>query len=154
MLKHRLTRPALFLLLPIIICVAASRYLSFADTQSTQQTPSGATWELPADAAKTVNPIPSNPESIAKGKELYLTKGNCIFCHGETGAGNQTNLPRLRRTPADLTDKKVMSKNTDGELFWKVTRGIPMIMPPGEKRLNEEERWHVVNYIKTLAKQP
>ena len=114
------------------------------------------TWELPADADKTKNPVTSSEESIAKGKELYLerTKGNCVFCHGETGAGNEANFPRLRRKPADLTNKERMSAMTDGEVFWKITKGITGIMPAGEKRLTEEERWHVVNYVRTLAKEP
>jgi len=119
-----------------------------------QQDFSKNTWELPDDADKTRNPVATSPESIAKGKELYLerTKGNCIFCHGETGAGNEANFPRLRRKPADLTNKERMDKMTDGELFWKITKGINGIMPAGEKRMNEEERWHVVNYIRTLGK--
>lgn len=112
------------------------------------------TWELPEDADKTKNPVASSPESIAKGKELYLTreKGNCIFCHGEAGSGNEANLPRLRRKPADLTNKERMTAMSDGEVFWKITKGITGIMPAGERRMNEEERWHVVNYIRTLAK--
>lgn len=117
---------------------------------------SANTWELPEDADKTKNPVPSTPESIAKGKELYFerTKGNCIFCHGDTGAGNEANLPRLRRKPADLTNKERMTAMTDGELFWKVTKGITGIMPAGENRMKDpEERWHVVNYIRTLAKE-
>jgi mono/diheme cytochrome c family protein len=114
------------------------------------------TWELPEDADKTKNPVPTSEESIAKGKELYLerTKGNCVFCHGETGSGNEANFPRLRRKPADLTNKERMSAMTDGEVFWKMTKGITGIMPAMEKRLTEEERWHVVNYIRTLAKEP
>lgn len=77
------------------------------------------TWELPDDADKTKNPVEATAESIAKGKELYLdrNKGNCIFCHGETGAGNEANLPRLRRKPADLTNKEHMTAMSDGELF-------------------------------------
>lgn len=121
-----------------------------------QQDFSKNTWELPADADKTKNPVSTTPESIAKGKELYLdrNKGNCIFCHGETGAGNEANLPRLRRKPADLTSKERMSAMTDGELFWKITKGITGIMPAGEKRMpQDEERWHVVNYIRTLPKE-
>jgi mono/diheme cytochrome c family protein len=112
------------------------------------------TWELPADADKTKNPTTATPESIAKGKELYMerTKGNCIFCHGETGAGNEANLPKLRRKPADLTNKEHMAEMTDGEIFWKITKGIMGIMPAGERRMNEEERWHVVNYVRTLGK--
>jgi mono/diheme cytochrome c family protein len=113
------------------------------------------TWELPADADKTKNPVEATAESIEKGKALYLDKdkGNCIFCHGETGAGNEANLARLRRKPADLTNKERMSSRTDGELFWKITKGIRGIMPAGERRMKEEEeRWHVVNYVRTLAK--
>jgi mono/diheme cytochrome c family protein len=113
------------------------------------------TWELPEDADKTKNPIAATPESIAKGKELYLerTKGNCVFCHGETGTGNEANMPKLRRKPADLTNKERMTAMTDGEVFWKITKGIRGIMPAGEiKMKTEEERWHVVNYVRTRAK--
>ena len=132
------------------------------DTRSISPTPgAGAqqdfsknTWELPEDADKTKNPTATSPESIAKGKELYLerTKGNCVFCHGETGTGNEANLARLRRKPADLTNKERMTAMTDGEVFWKVSKGIEGIMPAGERRMSEEERWHVVNYVRTLAK--
>ena len=112
------------------------------------------TWELPPDADKTPNPVAATPESIAAGKALYMerTKGNCIFCHGDTGAGNEANFPKLRRKPADLTKKERMSTRTDGELFWKISKGITGIMPAGEKRMTEEERWNVVNYVRTLAK--
>lgn len=112
------------------------------------------TWELPADADKTKNPVEATSESIAKGKELYMErmKGNCVFCHGETGAGNEANLPRLRRKPADLSNKERMTAMTDGEVFWKISKGIRGIMPDGEKRMSEEERWNVVNYVRTLAK--
>jgi len=122
----------------------------------TQQDFSKNTWELPADADKTKNPVPSNEESIAKGKELYLAKakGNCVFCHGEDGAGNAENLPKLRRKPANISSKERMDKMTDGEIFWKISKGITGIMPAGEKRMTEEERWQVVNFVRTLAKEP
>jgi len=119
-----------------------------------QQDFSARTWELPADADKTKNPVLDTAESIAKGKELYFAKtGNCVFCHGDTGSGNEANLPRLRRKPADISDKERMSAMTDGEVFWKISKGITGIMPAGEKRMTEEERWNVVNYVRTLAKE-
>jgi mono/diheme cytochrome c family protein len=120
-----------------------------------QQDFSKNTWELPEDADKTKNPTPATAESIERGKALYLdrAKGNCIFCHGETGAGNEANLARLRRKPADLTNKERMTSMTDGELFWKITKGIQGIMPAGERKMTEAERWDVVNYTRTLAKE-
>jgi mono/diheme cytochrome c family protein len=117
------------------------------------QDPSKGTWNLPPDADKTKNPVEATEESIAKGKELYMTrKGNCVFCHGETGSGNKENLPRLRRVPADLSDYTRMPKLSDGEIFWKITKGIPGIMPSREM-LTEEERWQLVNFVRTLAKE-
>jgi mono/diheme cytochrome c family protein len=111
------------------------------------------TWDLPPDADKTKNPFEATEESIARGKELFMTKeGNCIFCHGETGSGNKENLPQLRRVPADLSDQKRMPKLTDGEIFWKITKGIPGIMP-SHAMLTEEQRWDLVNFVRTLAKE-
>src|SRR5215203_7156389 len=156
---------AFSLLLSVVIAVTSTAQNTNSSTTNKNQNdsrsvtpPSGAggaqqyfsknTWELPADADKTKNPTTANAESIAKGKELYMerTKGNCVFCHGETGAGNEANLARLRRKPADISSKERMSAMTDGELFWKISKGITGIMPAGEKRMpTEEERWHVVN---------
>ena len=122
--------------------------------QGAQQDFSKNTWELPEDADRTKNPTQATPESIAKGKELYLerTKGNCVYCHGETGTGNEANLPKLRRKPADISNKERMTAMTDGEVFWKISKGINGIMPTGEKKMSEAERWDVVNYVRTLAK--
>ena len=128
---------------------------SITPAAKAQEDVSQNTWELPDDADKTKNPVEATAESIAKGKELYFerNKGNCVFCHGDTGAGNEANLSRLRRKPADLTNKERMTAMTDGELFWKISKGIKGIMPAGENKMKEpEERWHVVNYIRTLAK--
>jgi mono/diheme cytochrome c family protein len=131
-----------------------SRSISSGAGAAQQQDFSKNTWELPEDADKTKNPTTANADSIEKGKALFLDKdkGNCIFCHGETGAGNEANLARLRRKPADLSNKERMTAMTDGEVFWKITKGIRGIMPAGERRMTEEERWHVVNYVRTLAK--
>lgn len=132
-----------------------SRSISSGAGGGQQQDFSKNTWELPEDADKTKNPTPATAESIERGKALYLdqAKGNCIFCHGETGAGNEPNFPNLRRKPADLTNKERMTSMTDGEVFWKITKGIQGIMPAGERRMKTEaERWDVVNYVRTLSK--
>src|SRR5678815_3899885 len=81
--------------------VPSSAPTNKADTQTTPRSMiagppqdfSKNTWDLPADADKTKNPVEANEESIAKGKVLFMTKekGNCIFCHGETGSGNKEN---------------------------------------------------------------
>ena len=171
MIRKSTTVPLLAFLLLLAVSILILSSFDIAVTSSAQNANSSTTqnqnskppaqpdfskntWELPENAAETKNPVAVTPESIAKGKELYMerTKGNCVFCHGETGAGNEANLAKLRRKPADLSNKERMTAMTDGELFWKISKGITGIMPAGEKRMTEEERWHVVNYIRTLAK--
>ena len=46
----------------------------------------GDGWQIPAYAAKEVNPVPLSPAALAKGKDLYAAK--CRRCHGPTGTGN------------------------------------------------------------------
>jgi len=39
---------------------------------------------------------------------------------------------------------------TDGELFWKITAGRKP-MPSFETKLSEDERWMLVDYIRTFS---
>ena len=57
---------------------------------------------------------------------------------------------RLEYKPANLTLED-MNKLTDGEIFWKVSKGKDP-MPVFEVRLGTGERWDVVGYVRTLAK--
>src|SRR5260370_35538123 len=59
------------------------------------------TWDLPADADKTKNPVATTEESVDKGKELYLakTKGDCDLCHDQNGTADTQHLRTQPRTP-------------------------------------------------------
>ena len=46
---------------------------------------------------------------------------------------------------------EAVQKQTDGEIFWKISNGRGA-MPPW-KHLPEKERWELVNYIRSLAKK-
>lgn len=138
---------------------STNQQIKTTETQPSPRAPqdfSMNTWELPEGANRTKNPVETSAESVSKGRELYLArdKGNCIFCHGESGSGNEANLAQLRRKPSNLAEKERMTSMSDGEVFWKISKGINGIMPAGERRMSEEERWHLVNYIRTLVKEP
>ena len=51
-------------------------------------------------------------------------------------------------TPTNLTSQMVQA-NTDGELFWKITNGRSP-MPANRVRFDDEQRWHIVAYLRTL----
>src|SRR3990172_2845011 len=52
--------------------------------------------------------------------------------------------------PADWTSDGIQ-KQTDGEIFWKISNGRGS-MPPW-KHLPEKERWEIVNFIRSLKKK-
>ncbi|HMC86926.1 MAG TPA: cytochrome c [Chitinophagaceae bacterium] len=85
---------------------------------------------------------------MAETKTLYIT--NCGPCHGDKGRGDGPAAPGLNPKPADHTSAAVQSE-TDGAIFWKLSEGRSP-MPAYKKIFSEEQRWELVNYIRTLAK--
>lgn len=104
-------------------------------------------WKAPERAARRKNPVPADAKSIAEGKTLYTAQ--CFACHGATGKGNGPAAQDLSKAPGDLTSAKVQQQ-TDGELFWKITEGRKP-MPNFDTKLTDQQRWAVVNYLRTLA---
>lgn len=109
-----------------------------------------ALWVAPARAAKKKNPIAADEASTAKGKMLYAKE--CLSCHGATGKGDGPAAKDLEKKPGDLSSAKLWEQS-DGALFFKVTEGRKP-MPSMEKTFSEEERWAVINYVRTLAPKP
>ena len=104
-------------------------------------------WIAPARAAKKKNPVVPDEKSIATGKSLYAQQ--CLTCHGVLGKGDGPGTKDLPKKVRDLADARVAA-DTDGSLFWKITTGRTP-MPVYEKLLTEDERWHVINYVKALT---
>ncbi|MDR5695745.1 MAG: cytochrome c [Armatimonadota bacterium] len=102
-------------------------------------------WKAPQEARTLQNPIKATQASIAKGKELYMTY--CAKCHGLKGLGDGPSVGSLRvQAGLNLT---ILGSESDGEIFWKISVGRAE-MPPFELILTPEERWHLVNFIRTL----
>lgn len=107
-------------------------------------------WSAPAKAKKLKNPVPATPEAIGAGMMIYME--HCEKCHGENGDGKGPKAAELSIAPQDLTDGHTMSRVTDGEFFWQISEGRRP-MPAFKDKLTEEERWQVVDYIRTFAKK-
>ena len=106
-------------------------------------------WPVPAADKAKKNPVASNAESIKAGKELWNT--NCKSCHGAKGLGDGSKAAQLKTEPGDFSLASFQSQ-TDGEIFYRLSVGRDD-MPASKKKIpDEEDRWNLVNFIRTLKK--
>ena len=126
----------------LIIC-GCFMLMSSTKKTVTQTTP----WVAPKEADALVNPVKDNATATVEGKKLYTQY--CAVCHGDKGKGNGIAGAGLTPKPADHTTPKCQSQ-TDGAIYWKITNGRPP-MASYKNILKDEQRWALVNYIRTLA---
>jgi putative copper export protein/mono/diheme cytochrome c family protein len=95
-----------------------------------------------------VSPVAYTTESIVRGARLYPR--NCASCHGPAGRGDGPAAAALKVPPADLTAAHVLD-HSEGDIFWWLSAGIGESgMPSFADRLSENERWDLVNWVRTL----
>ena len=107
-------------------------------------------WEPPKEADNVKNPLAGNAAVLKDAKVLYTTY--CVPCHGEKGKGDGVGAAGLATKPADHSGSHVQLQ-TDGALFWELSEGHNP-MPPYKSALTENQRWSLINYIRTLTKAP
>ncbi len=96
------------------------------------------------------NPVPADSASVQRGQTIY--QANCVTCHGVAGAGDGPLATFLKPPPANL-QVHMAAGHTDGQLFDWITNGIEgSAMPAFGTRLTEQQRWDVINYIRTFGK--
>jgi mono/diheme cytochrome c family protein len=108
-------------------------------------------WNAPAAAKNLQNPVPTTGDSLEVGTKNYST--HCQSCHGAKGDGKGERAEKLSIAPSDFTDAHAMGQMTDGELYWKISQGRRP-MPAFQEKLTEQERWQLVDYIRTLSRKP
>ena len=104
------------------------------------------------------NPMPG--EGVEKGARLFTA--NCVFCHGNGGKGDGPVLQDfmidkygyklIASLSPDLTSGEPGHAQAIGDLevFAWITNGA-IVMPPFGKLLTVDERWMLVNYIRSLS---
>ena len=101
----------------------------------------------PAAQAQKTNPIAANAASIDAGRKIYMQR--CAKCHGEKGEGDGPDAKELNLHPAKFTASSVHDES-DGALYWKISVGKKG-MPDFAKRLSPNDRWNVINFVRTLG---
>ncbi len=116
-------------------------------------------------AARVGTPVavPAEPpvtvDSLALGKAMF-TKMQCFTCHGETGAGDGTQVPTLKDSfglparPRDFNTGSFRGGHTGRDLYLRINNGLggtPMV-PYGDDVMKPEERWALVHYVQSLRR--
>jgi len=118
----------------------------------------------------TKNPLPLSHTFTVRGKQMAaIDRGqemfdiNCSICHGYTGLGSNdpkqghglagrrwpVAIPSFHINPdGDAVANRVPNLK-DGELFEKITNGFGT-MPAYGARIDVEDRWAIVHYIRAL----
>lgn len=97
-------------------------------------------------AAAIQNPVAATEESIERGKDFYEI--HCQVCHGVEGKGDGlVGQKFVTKAPVDLNDAYTQDQ-ADGQLFFTLTRGRAL-MPFYRDALSADERWDVINYVKS-----
>jgi mono/diheme cytochrome c family protein len=99
------------------------------------------------------SPTGFSATSIARGEAVFVR--HCQSCHGIDGKGDGPEAARQAVPPADLTAAHLWD-HPDGEMFWWVSNGIAgpdgrPSMPGFAGRLDEGERWAVIDYLHAHA---
>jgi mono/diheme cytochrome c family protein len=132
----------------MVAVLALTTFASWADSVAAADSISDK-WLSPGPSAAKKNPIAPTQQSIASGQKIYSK--TCALCHGKNGDADGPAVIELNIHPAKLSDPQ-LAIESDGALFWKITTGKKP-MPAYGKRLSETDRWHLVNYIRTLSKR-
>jgi glucose/arabinose dehydrogenase len=93
----------------------------------------------PATEQARRNPYAGDAGAGDDGKLVFA--GTCAACHGASGEGGGA-VPALR--------SEAISKASDGELFWYITKGDVNNGMPSWAALPEEKRWHVISYLRSM----
>ena len=119
----------------------------------------------PDEVNSIQNPIPG--QGIEEGAKLYEI--NCAMCHGMEGLGDgtvlQTMIEEYGYTPKlnvsvslvnvlGYSDGLIYATISNRDLRPEIAAMSPdtsLVMPQFEKLLTSEERWMLVNYLKTLG---
>ncbi len=134
----------------LVALLLLASFVSFSTRVEAQTAPPKpyVPWVAPPEAKAVKNPLKKTPDVIAAGAETF--RENCEVCHGPKGDGTGPTAKTLTIKPANFTDPKLMAPETDGSLFWKMSKGRGA-MPSWEDQLSETERWQLVLYIRSLG---
>ena len=145
------------LMIPVIILGGFT--VLGATVAATQAGAPADPYEIPDAARERRNPVVRSDEMVRFAHVLW--RKHCETCHGVAGRGDGPNARlherRKGHAPRNLTDPKVQENLTDGEIFYRISKGLTedgkIIMPSYEQKVPlEMQRWQLVLFVRELGR--
>jgi mono/diheme cytochrome c family protein len=131
-----------FLTYPIVVLFTGMFLMAFVAPKTAVEN-----WDIPAKYKDMKNPYAGDKSLEKVGKMLYAK--HCKSCHGNVGLGDGAKAASMEAKMTPFNDAKFQAQ-TDGVIYYQTIIGKDE-MPNFEKKIPEEEdRWALINYIRTL----
>ncbi len=101
------------------------------------------------DVTSYIYSLHYTPDLLAQGKTIW--DQNCAVCHGTTGAGDGPKAKESARPVPNFTNPAYLIPHSDTDLWKTVTNGLGPVMPAFKDTLNDNARWAVVAYARSLS---
>ena len=129
---------------PLVILFAGMLMVAFdAPTENMPK----EEWDIPAKYEEMENPYAGDKSLDRVGKMVYMK--NCRSCHGNKGEGDGPKAKSMETEMIPFSDADFQAQS-DGVIYYQSIIGRDE-MPNFEKKIPaEEDRWAVVNYIRSF----
>ena len=107
-------------------------------------------WVVPAGDQQKKNPAKADKASQDIGRDAWGKY--CKSCHGKSGEGDGPKAEELKTELSDFTQSKFQAQ-TDGALFYKITKGRDEMPSSHKKNIEDEDVWNIINYMRTFGKK-
>lgn len=108
-------------------------------------------WAVPEEFKHLKNPLQPSDSNLTAARAIY--RDECLQCHGSHGKGDGPEAYMHKPAPHDLTNSVLLSRVTDGEIFYQISQGRRP-MPPFKSRLTSDQRWQLVLLVRAFAQPP
>lgn len=118
----------------------------------------GARDDVPEHLLHAKNKLTLSPKRVIYFEKQFRAK--CARCHGARGDGGGSEAQQKEVPPADLTDTAVMSKRSDGQLFYQILVGgmprcaMPAFGPESDHGWSEKKIWEMVAFVRRFSETP
>lgn len=102
-----------------------------------------------AAEAALKNPLAGSAQVLELGRTKYETY--CAVCHGVQGDGKGPVAPKMSIQVPSLISDKARAYN-DARIFHIITDGQGVMSSYAYQLVQENDRWAIVNYIRSLQK--